>query len=34
VSDSALDWIYQPDPKASDQFANTVEEMVDVADLP
>lgn len=34
VSDGALDWLYQPDPKASDQFANTVEEMVDVADLP
>jgi hypothetical protein len=34
VSDATVDWLFQPDPQASNQFANTLEKMVDIADLP
>jgi len=34
ISDEALDWLVQPDPHASDRFANTVLKIINVADLP
>jgi len=34
TSDSALDWLFQPDPNAGDQFANTLQKMVNIGDLP
>jgi hypothetical protein len=34
VSDSTVDWLFQPDPQASNQFANTLEKMVNIATLP
>ncbi len=34
MSDTALDWLFQPNPNASDPFANTLQEMVDIRELP
>jgi hypothetical protein len=34
ISDQALDWLFQPNPNASNQFAGTVLRQVNVGDLP